>query len=455
MTPLSWWWDRSPVPPAQPPLIGEHSADVVIVGGGFTGMWTAYYLTRWAPGLRVLVLEAGRVGFGASGRNGGWCSALFPAEPHRVAAAFGAQAATKMQTAMHATVDEVGQVVEREGIDCDWAKGGSVYLARSEVQVQRAADYVAEMAAYGFGTDDYRELSAAEARVRAGATNVLGGVFTPHCAAIDPLRLLRGVTAAATTAGVQVFENSRVTHIAPGEVRTARGSVRARSVIRATEAYTALLPGARREITPVYSLMIATEPLSDDLWTRIGLADRETFNDLRHLIIYGQRTADGRLAFGGRGAPYHFGSSIRHSYDQASGVHDALARTLVELFPDLADMAITHRWGGPLGIARDWWAGVRYDPTTGLGTAGGYVGDGVGTANLAGRTLAALITGTDTLEIGLPWVNRRQPRWEPEPLRWLGANAGLTAMSLADASEARSNRPSRIAEVVDGLLRGS
>lgn len=455
MTPLSWWWDRSPVPPAQPPLAGEHTADVVIVGGGFTGMWTAYYLTRTDPDLRVIVVEAGRVGFGASGRNGGWCSALFPAEPHRVAAAFGIEAATQMQSAMHQTVAEVGRVVAAEAIDCDWAQGGSVYLARSDVQVQRAADYVAEMATYGFGPGDYRELNATEARARAAATDVLGGVYTPHCAAVDPLRLLRGVTAAAMAAGVQVYEGSRVTAIEPGRVVTAVGSVNARSVIRATEAYTALLPGARREITPVYSLMIATEPLSDELWSRIGLAQRETFNDLRHLIIYGQRTADGRMAFGGRGAPYHFGSSIRSGYDQVAGVHASLAQTLVELFPDLADTAITHRWGGPLGIARDWWAGVHYNPATGLGAAGGYVGDGVGTSNLAGRTLAALITGTDTPEVELAWVNRPQPRWEPEPLRWLGANAGLAAMRLADASEARSHRPSRIATAVDALLRGS
>lgn len=454
MTPRSLWWDRAPLPPTLAPLTGEQHADVVIIGGGFTGMWTAYYLAQSAPHLRVTVLEAGRVGFGASGRNGGWCSALFPAEPHRVAAAYGSSAAHNMQAAMHDTVDEVGRVVATEGIDCDWAKGGSVYLARSDVQVERAVGYVAEMAAYGFDTSHYRELSAAEARARVGATNVFGGVYTPHCAAVDPLRLLRGVTDAAIQSGVTVYEGSRAVEISPGLVRTSEGAVHARSVIRATEAYTALLPGARREITPVYSLMIATEPLPEHVWASLGLVDRETFNDLRHLIIYGQRTADGRLAFGGRGAPYHFGSSIRGEYDQVPSVHDNLARTLVELFPDLADVAITHRWGGPLGIARDWWAGVRYDPATGLGAAGGYVGDGVGTSNLAGRTLAALITGAETPEVGLPWVNRRQPTWEPEPLRWLGANAGLAAMRLADVREARTNRPSQIAHAVDSLLRG-
>jgi glycine/D-amino acid oxidase-like deaminating enzyme len=198
--------------------------------------------------------------------------------------------------------------------------------------------------------------------------------------------------------------------------------------------------------------MIATEPLPESDWERIGLRRRETFADERHMIIYGQRTADDRLAFGGRGAPYHFGSSIAPSFDRSPAVFTALHRTLEELFPALRGHAFTHGWGGPLGIPRDWHASVGLDQATGLAWAGGYVGDGVGTTNLAGRTLADLILGQDTALTALPWVNHRSPRWEPEPLRWLGVNAGLQAMTAADAEERRTGRSSLAARLMAPLI---
>jgi glycine/D-amino acid oxidase-like deaminating enzyme len=186
--------------------------------------------------------------------------------------------------------------------------------------------------------------------------------------------------------------------------------------------------------------MIATEPLPDAFWDSAGLRNRETFSDHRHLVIYGQRTADGRMAFGGRGAPYHYGSAIRPEFDQDPGVHRALRSTLVDLFPDLADATITHRWGGPLGIARDWFTSVGLDRSTGMAWAGGYVGDGVSTTNLAGRTLRDLVLGNDSDLAALPWVDHRSKRWEPEPLRYLGINAGLRLASSADKAEGKAGR---------------
>jgi glycine/D-amino acid oxidase-like deaminating enzyme len=252
--------------------------------------------------------------------------------------------------------------------------------------------------------------------------------------------------------GARIHERTRVTAIGPGVVRTEHGDVRARTVVRATEGYTARLPGARRALAPVYSLIIATEPLPDSVWDEIGLRERETFSDHRHLIIYGQRTADGRMVFGGRGAPYHFASRIRPDYDRVPRVFAALERTLGELFPVLRGATITHRWGGPLGIARDWHASVGLDRDTGLAWAGGYVGDGVSTTNLAGRTLADLITGRTSELTALPWVGHRSRNWEPEPLRWLGANAGLQAMIWADNAENRSGKSSRLAAFVNGMM---
>ena len=288
-------------------------------------------------------------------------------------------------------------------------------------------------------------LSAAEASARVAASHALGGTFTPHCAAVHPAKLVRGLGDAVRAAGVVIYENTRALEISPGRVRTDHGDVRAGVVVRATEGYTAQLPGLRRDMVPMYSLMVATEPLPDDVWERIGLRSRETFSDKRHLRIYGQRTADGRIAFGGRGAPYHYGSRVKPSFGQDPRVHAMLRRILVDLLPDVAGAAFTHAWGGNLGIPRDWYPSLSYDRSTGLAHAGGYVGDGVATSNLAGRTLADLITGRESELLTLPWLSRQSPAWEPEPLRWLGVNAGTAVFATADRTEARNGRPSRAA----------
>jgi glycine/D-amino acid oxidase-like deaminating enzyme len=357
------------------------------------------------------------------------------------------------------TVVEVGKVVGSEGIDARYARGGTVTVARSAAQLARLRDEVAIARQRGFGEDDLRLLSGDEARRLLAATGVVGGVFTPHCAAIHPARLVRGLARAVQARGVEVFERTPVREVGPGFARTDAGRVTADVVVRATEGYTPALPGARRAIAPVYSLMVATEPLADAVWESIGLSGRPTFSDGRHVIVYGQRTSDGRLAFGGRGAPYHFGSRVRPSHDQEPRVFAMLRESLRELLPQLrsaggGDVRFTHAWGGPLGIARDWAASVGLDRRTGLAWAGGYVGDGVGTSNLAGRTLADLILARDSDLVTLPWVNHRSRRWEPEPLRWLGINAGLQAMRAADWEERRTKRPSVIARAMAPLIHG-
>ena len=444
-------WGSAPVP-RRPELTRDLSVDVAIVGAGYTGLWTAYYLLERNPHLRVAVLEAQHAGFGASGRNGGWCSALFPVTLRRLAREHGRDAAIAQYRAMQDSVAQIGRVVDAEGIDCDWAHGGTIVLARSGPQLKRAQAEREEAAEFGFGAHDVDLLDEAGARAHLNATDVVGGLYTPHCAAIQPRKLARGLADVVAARGATVFEDTPVASIEPGRLRTARASVRADVIVRATEGYTARLAGHERDLVPVYSLMIATEPLPPATWEQIGLSRRETFADERHLIVYGQRTADDRLVFGGRGAPYHFGSRIDPSYDEVPAVFDGLQRGLVELFPVLSDVAITHAWGGPLGVARDWHASVGLDRATGLAWAGGYVGDGVSTTNLAGRTLADLITAADSALTRLPWVGHRSRRWEPEPLRWLGANAALRAMQWADASESRHGRPSLAATAVEKVL---
>jgi glycine/D-amino acid oxidase-like deaminating enzyme len=421
-----WMSDLDQTP--RPSLDRDLDVDVAIVGAGYTGLWTAYYLATADPSLRVAVLEKEIAGYGASGRNGGWCSALYPVPLAKLARRYTHGNAMAVQQALESTVDEVGRVAAAEGIDCHWAKGGTVVLARTPAQLKAAV--LAAGTSYG----SVSLLTAEEASARCAATNVLGGTYTPHCAAIHPARLVRGLASVVAARGVAVFEKTPVVEIRPRAAITPLGTVRAPVVVRATEGFTPGLPGLRRTVAPVYSLMVATPPLPQSFWSSVGLSARETFSDYRNLIIYGQRTADDRLAFGGRGAPYHFGSRVRPEYDQHPRVFAALRRVLAELFPALGpDVPVTHTWGGPLGIARDWSPSVGLDRSTGLAWAGGYVGDGVATSNLAGRTLTDLILGKESELTALPWVDHRSPRWEPEPLRWLGINAALRWVSATDA----------------------
>lgn len=441
---LSLWHDTLPADDTlqpRPPLPGNSDVDIAIVGAGFTGLWTAHYLIAADPTLRIAVLERDIAGFGASGRNGGWASALLPMSLDTVAAEHGRDAAVRMQREMNASVDEVGRAIAELGIDGHYAKGGEIEFVRNGAQVQRARKVVADQMRYGF--DDVRWLEPDEAALHGVSSRMIGAVYNPNCAVIHPARVVRGLAASVQRRGVRVYERTAVSSIEPDRVVTDCGVVRARVVVRATEGFTPTLLGHRRTLAPIYSLMIATEPLAEAVWAEIGLADRATFADARHSVIYGQRTADGRFAFGGRGAPYHYASRIRPEFDRDSRVHATLRETLRELFPQIGDVDITHRWGGALGMPRDWQCGVGYDRTTGMAFAGGYVGDGVTTTNLAGRTLADLILDRPSEITTLPWVGHRSKRWEPEPLRWIAIRGLLKLPAAMDAHEERTGRPER------------
>ena len=448
------WWDQLPDDLRQPigsPLAHQTDADVAIIGAGYTGLWTAYYLQHRSPGMRIAIVDKHIAGYGASGRNGGWASALFPHDHLAIARDAGLDAALAMQAAMNDSVDEIGRVSAQHSWDIGWAKAGTIIAARTVAQWNAMRERDAQLRAAGIASGE-QLLDASRTRDKMRATNVIGGVFTPHCASIQPAKLVRNLARHVVASGARLFEHTPALAVEPGVVRTPTADIRARYVIRATEGYTAEIPGQHRRLMPFYSLMVATEPLPESTWEQIGLADRPTFSDGRRLVIYGQRTADDRLAFGGRGAPYSFGSRIDARTEFDASVHRMIERTLMELFPVLAQHRFTHAWGGTLGIARDWRASVGLDPVTGVGWAGGYVGDGVGTSNLAGRTLAALITGVqDDPLLDLPWVNHRSPLWEPEPLRWAAATVGLKATESADRVESRTGKPSLRGRLVDAI----
>lgn len=436
---LSLWQDGTELEKRRP-LVGNLDVDVAIVGAGYTGLWTAYYLSESDPTLSIAIIDSKQVGSGASGRNGGWCSALLPWSPAELEMRHGRMAMQFIQREMFATIDEVHRVTNFEAIDCDFAKGGTLTSASSPAHVDRLRNEVASWYDSGFVSSDMAWLDAQEIRRTINLTTTYGGVFAPHCAALHPFKLVTGLAHALERRGIQIFEDSKAIAIGTNQVTTPQGSVTARHIVRATEAYTSQLDGHRRTMVPLYSLMVATEPLPMSVWNDLGWSRRTTFADGRNMVTYAQRTADGRIAFGGRGAPYHFGSAIHDRFDSDHRIHDKLERTVRHLFPQISDARFTHRWGGPLGGPRDWHPFATYDSGSGLATGGGYVGDGVALSNLVGRTLSHLIVGTDHPLTRSLLVNHSSKQWEREPLRWLGINGLLALTELADHRERRTGR---------------
>jgi glycine/D-amino acid oxidase-like deaminating enzyme len=436
----SWWWaDLGGLPAPRPALDGAREADVCIVGAGYTGLWTAYELLRADPSLAVVVLEREVAGYGASGRNGGWVLGEVSTGTRQRAQA-GDAAMAALERAAQETVDEVGRACAREEIDCDFVKGGSLTVAQTAPQLERL-----RAAPRG----EWLDVDDAAARVR--VAGLRGARFTPHCARVQPAKLARGLAETVERQGATIFERTPALDIAPRTVRTPSGTVRARWVVRATEGYTAALPGLERALLPLSSSMIVTEPLDADTWAQIGWAGCETIDDAAHAYIYAQRTADGRIAIGGRGRPYRFGSST----DRAGEIPEATVRQLrarlTRLFPTLRAVRLDGAWTGVFGVARDWAASVHCDHDSGLCWAGGYAGEGVAAANLAARTLRDLILSHDTELTRLPWVGHSAPVWEPEPLRWLAVQTVYGAFRAADAIEDRTGKPSRLAGAAGAL----
>ena len=443
----SLWFGKAA---ARPAMEGDVSADVAIVGAGYTGLWTAYYLLKAEPSLKIVIIDREHVGFGASGRNGGWASAIFPISLTQLAKFSSHADALRMQAAMNDTVDEIGRVLAAENVAADYAKQGFVSLARSPAQVQRARAAVRASGDFGL-PEQWRTLDAAEATAMVNAEGVLGGLYTEHCALVHPGKLVRGLAALVESMGAVIHERTPALSISPRSITTPTGRLTAPVVVRATEAFSCEQSEHSRSVIPLFSLVLATEPLAAEIRSALNLDHRRAFNDMRHLRVYSQVTADGRLVFGGRGAPYRFGSKLASSSDAVTAMHEKIRATMIEFFPTLRDVKVTHRWGGALGVARDWCPSVGLDAATGLAWAGQYVGDGVATSNLAGRLLRNLILRRDEAINTLPLVNHRSPRWEREPFRWLGVNFGLTAASMGDAEERLTNRPSHVAHVLEAL----
>ncbi|MEM1411504.1 MAG: FAD-binding oxidoreductase [Pseudomonadota bacterium] len=441
----SYWLDTVPgrLDP-RPALDRDATADVVIVGAGYTGLWTAYYLKTHAPHLDVAICEADIAGFGASGRNGGWCSGYSDID-HWIDDPVTREGGLALQRLLFAAVDEVGRVSCLENIDCHFEKSGAVCAAVNAAQLNRARSEVETWHSDTFNEDDIRLLDAGQVRERVNIHGTLGGYFVAHCAAIHPAALVRGLAKAVVAKGARLYEGTPVTVLTEGGVRTPGGTLKADVVLLATEGFTDTIEGLERRLTPIHSMMIATERLTEAEIEATGLRRRYTWNDLQHQTTYGQLTRDGRIAFGFRGR-YYFGAKRHTLFSPDDPLFAHTRAALIGLFPVLRDKAITHAWGGPMGVPRKMHPAVVFDRERGAGWAGGYFGDGVGASNLAGRTLADLVLERDTERCQTPWVNppgfTAPPArsWEPEPLRWLAINATKHALGAADRAEARGGK---------------
>ncbi len=443
----SLWLDTlsEPIVP-RPQLRDEIDADVVIVGAGFIGLWTAYCLARGRPGLEIVVLEAEIAGYGAAGRNAGFVSAGIAGQAEAYLARGGWEGVRRAEQAMIDGIDYIGDVVADEGIACGWRKGGSLRIATSPAQLERVRAGVASRRRRGLEEADTRLLGADDVTARLRVVGVLGGAFTPHCARVHPGRLVTGLASACERRGVRIYEGSRAARIEPGRVQCApvdgqHATVRAPVVVQATEAFTVNLPDQHRAFMPVFSHMVATEPLDDRAWSEIGWDACETLADQRHLFTYCQRTVDGRIAIGGRGAWYRMGSDIRAADERAPSVHADLERTLRTWFPAAREAAITHRWGGVFAVPRDWSMSISFDRATGLARAGGLAGHGVVASSLCGRTLSDLILERESELTSLPWVGHRSRRWEVEPARVVAQRLITSVLASADRVEDAGGRP--------------
>ncbi len=434
----------------------SYSFDVVIVGAGYSGLWTAHHLLTLDPGLSVAIVDARQPGFGASGRNGGWCSAFSPMSLEAVATQSNRQGAIDLQNALVASVDEIASYVASSGIDCGWHKGGTLSFASSQLQLQGIKETIEMSRAFGYDDSFMAYLSPDQAEDRVRIHGSHGASYSPHCAALHPAQLVDGLVTQLLTRNVQFFGSTQVTEINPHQItaNTSKGTVviDAKWIVRATEGFTARMKQYRRDVAPLYSYMIATEPLSDAQWQDIGWTNRETVSDGRNLVIYVQRTADGRIAFGGRGAPYKFASRIGSRFDNNPKIHSLIERSMREMFPSIDDVGITHRWGGALGVHRDWFSSANVNHKENIATLGGYVGDGVAFSYVAAKEVARNIVGEGHDARPLPIFNHISPRWEPEPLRYAGINSILRLTERADESEKRTGRKNRFVNWLLGKL---
>ena len=422
------------------PISKNDSFDVVVIGAGFSGLWSAFHLKQFQPNLKIAILEKEYVGFGASGRNGGWASAEYPTSSNRLIKENGLKSYKNLRTAITKSIDEIGEIAKSNNWQIDYAKGGALVFARGNAQLSRISKEIDE---------EHQLLNKSQTTDLLNIPSALGSVFTPHCAALNPFKLVRALADHLEKLGVMIYEQSSVSEIRDKQVEVNGFNVNCTFSIRATEAFTPRKWMGNRQI-PIYSLMVATEPLSNEVVKEIRNTQRATFQEACHLITYAQITSDNRLALGGRGVRYKLFSRLSERSEIDNRMHSALEKRARSWFPQITDAKFEYRWGGAVALTRRWQAYLNFDQATGRAEIGGYVGDGVTLSYLVAKTLAEKMSNIKTAN--LPFIDQGIGRWEPEPIRYLAVNAGFKATVLADYEEKITNRPSLLASIIDPLI---
>jgi len=421
------------------PAITENlDCDVAIIGGGLSGLWSAFHLHQAKSELKIALFESRHIGYGASGRNGGWISADYPVYRSTLEKRHGKKVADLVFASLKKSIDEIGSFASRHAPSAGFVKGGTVMFARNKAQEIRLKAGVDE---------EHQWLNREELNEVIRIAGARGGLHNAHCASVNPMQLVQGL-AKYLSGKIAIYEGSTASEIAPHMLAVNSCVVKASIVINATEVFR----NAPREQIPLYSLMVATEPLTDSQWKEIGNAGRATFAEGLHLINYAQRTPDNRLAIGGRGARYPFGSRKSSEIENSARVHESIRKLAQSWFPHITDLKFTHAWGGAVAITRDWEPYVRWDREFGYGVIGGYAGDGMTMTYLASKALVQeIIDGTDDVR-GLHFINRRSRNWEMEPIRYAAINTLVKLSDIADYEEKLTNRPSVLSRIIEPLI---
>ena len=431
--PVVFWSDRDDAPPATPPLGANITADLTVIGGGFTGLWAAIQALEEQPGLKVVVLESERCGFGASSRNGDFCDSSLT---HGLENGFSHWPAdTEVLIRLgHENLDEIEAGIDRYGIEANFRRAAEVGVATEPWHIESMERSLEAHLSIG---DDMELLDAAEMQARVHSPTYLGGLIRHNDSSlVDPARLCWGLRAAAERLGAAVHEQSPVTavtdHSSALEVVTPGGTIRSERVLMATNAYPGPVRRPRRYVIPVYDHVLMTEPLSTKQLASIGWEESEGIGDVSNQFHYYRLSEDDRILWGGYDATYHFNNGLDPQHDQSDHTHGMLAEHFFETFPQLEGLRFTHRWGGPIATT------THFSATWGTAHEGrlvwvaGYTGLGVGASRFGARVALDLLFGQTTELTELEMVRTKPFPFPPEPLRWAAIELTRSAIQRAD-----------------------
>lgn len=438
--PSVYWLDRVERPAAAPPLEGVHRADLLVVGGGFTGLWAALLAKQADPARDVLLVEGGRIADGATGRNGGFVSASLTHGFHNGMERWPDDMPALLRLG-HENLDAIEKTVSDLGIDCDFIRTGELDVAVEPYQVAGLQHFADAASAMG---EDVDFLDEAQVRSRIASPAYLAAAYDrTGVALVDPARLAWGLRRACLEIGVRLAERTPVRDLSPsGEAviaRTDRGTVRADRVALATNAYPPLLRRLSHYVVPVYDYVLVTEPLTDAQWSAIGWSGREGVSDTGNQFHYYRTTQDGRILWGGYDAVYHRGNGFGPQYDHSRESYERLAEHFLQTFPQLTGIRFSHGWGGAIDTCS------RFSAFWGTAHAGrvayvaGYTGLGVGASRFGAATMLDLLDGRETERTALEMVRSKPLPFPPEPVRSLGIRLTTSALQKADANDGRRN----------------